>query len=169
MPMHTLSTATDPMRERFYEDLLPYLLARVGRLVSARFYEELQLSGTSTTRWRLLATLFDGKPRTIGALAEEILLEQSSATRLVERTERAGLVAKRADPEDRRRSLVTITPAGRTFIRDVGQRAVTVDAGIMATLPPETAERLKDDLRTVISVLAGTSFENGVEIDPSGK
>lgn len=150
-----MSTGKEPpVPNGAYNNFLPYLLARAGRLVSARFYRDLHLSGTSMTRWRLLATLYDGRPRTVGEIAEEILLEQSSTTRLIERAARAGLVAKRIDSRDRRRSLVAITPAGKSFIRDITRRAAIVDAGIVAELPSDMRKRMKTDLRRVIAILS---------------
>jgi DNA-binding MarR family transcriptional regulator len=147
--------------KRFHEDLLPYLLARAGALTSARFYRELRLTGTSMTRWRLLSCLYAGAPRSVGDVAAEIILEQSAATRLIERSARAGLVVKRADPADRRRSLVRITPQGRALIRDVARRAVGVDAGILAALPAPARRRLKGDLKRVIAALAAPETKSG--------
>ncbi|PUB24795.1 DNA-binding MarR family transcriptional regulator [Promicromonospora sp. AC04] len=55
-----------------------------------------------------LLTLEPG-PHTIGAIAERTGLTSGSATRLVDRLERAGLVERRADPQDRRKMLVSLT------------------------------------------------------------
>ena len=155
------------MPERFHENLLPYLLARAGSLASARFYRELRLAGTSMTRWRLLSTLYSGAPRSVGDIAADIILEQSAATRLIDRAARAGLVVKRADPGDRRRSLVKIAPKGRALIRDVARRAVAVDAAIVAALPEGPRRRLKGDLKRAIAALAPAETQGGAP--PAGK
>ena len=47
---------------------------------------------------------------TIGALAEALLLQHHSGVELADRLEAAGLVARRPDPDDRRRVLLTLTP-----------------------------------------------------------
>ncbi|GAA4657438.1 MarR family winged helix-turn-helix transcriptional regulator [Streptomyces youssoufiensis] len=49
------------------------------------------------------------RPRTIGEIAKLTGLTSGSATRLVDRLERAGLVARQPDPDDRRKMLVTLT------------------------------------------------------------
>ncbi|MGE4010622.1 MAG: hypothetical protein AB7G15_00630, partial [Alphaproteobacteria bacterium] len=52
------------------------------------------------------------------------------------------------------RSLVAITPAGKSFIRDITRRAAIVDAGIVAELPSDMRKRMKTDLRRVIAILS---------------
>ncbi|MEU9073352.1 MarR family winged helix-turn-helix transcriptional regulator [Kitasatospora sp. NPDC048538] len=56
-----------------------------------------------------LLTLEDG-PVTTGRIAELTGLTSGSATRLVDRLEKAGLVARRRDEADRRRVLVAVLP-----------------------------------------------------------
>jgi DNA-binding MarR family transcriptional regulator len=51
-------------------------------------------------------------------LAGAVLLSKSGLTRLVDRMCAAGLVERSADSEDRRGRWVTLTPAGRTRLRD---------------------------------------------------
>ncbi|MFD3999743.1 MarR family winged helix-turn-helix transcriptional regulator [Streptomyces rubiginosohelvolus] len=52
-------------------------------------------------------------PRTTGEIAELTGLTSGSATRLVDRLQRAGLAERHPDPHDRRKMLVTLTH-GRT-------------------------------------------------------
>lgn len=48
----------------------------------------------------------------IGELADELMIKKHSATELVNRLEKAGLVFKTADTDDKRKSLVVITNIG---------------------------------------------------------
>ena len=50
-------------------------------------------------------------------LARAVLLSKSGLTRLVDRMEEAGLVARQADASDRRALRVVLTPAGREALR----------------------------------------------------
>lgn len=49
-------------------------------------------------------------------LADALLLSKSGLTRLVDRIESEGLVAREAVPGDRRSLFVTLTPAGRSLV-----------------------------------------------------
>jgi DNA-binding MarR family transcriptional regulator len=52
-----------------------------------------------------------------GRLAELTTLSRSGTGAMVQRLEQHGLVQRRADPGDRRRRLVELTPAGRERVR----------------------------------------------------
>ncbi|MEQ8718146.1 MAG: MarR family transcriptional regulator [Acidimicrobiales bacterium] len=53
----------------------------------------------------------------MGDLADRLLVSRSNCTRLVDRMDRAGLVAREDDPGDRRGRLAVLTPAGRRRFR----------------------------------------------------
>jgi DNA-binding MarR family transcriptional regulator len=54
-------------------------------------------------------------------IGERLMVHPTSVTNTIDRLERAGLVARRPNPQDRRGTLAEITTAGR----DVAQRATT--------------------------------------------
>jgi DNA-binding MarR family transcriptional regulator len=53
----------------------------------------------------------------ISYLAERMILRHNSTVELVDRAERAGLVARRNDEQDLRRSLVQLTPQGWAILQ----------------------------------------------------
>ena len=55
---------------RFVDDYLAYLLAAASARVSAEFHEEVKRARLSVPKWRVLASLADGAPSTVGELAE---------------------------------------------------------------------------------------------------
>ena len=59
----------------------------------------------------LLAIKGYGGVLTIGALAEKLLVKPHTAAELVERLEEAGYIRRRADPNDRRRTELSLTAA----------------------------------------------------------
>jgi DNA-binding MarR family transcriptional regulator len=56
------------------------------------------------------------KPMSIGDLAGQLLIKHHSAVELVGRLERAGFTQRSIDPADRRRVLVSLTPAGEAVL-----------------------------------------------------
>jgi DNA-binding MarR family transcriptional regulator len=67
----------------------------------------------SRTAASVLATLRDGGPQRITALADSEVVAQPSMTTLVSRLERDGLVERADDPADARAVLVRLTHRGR--------------------------------------------------------
>ncbi len=70
--------------------------------------------GQSLTSALVLAQLDDGGPARISELAAANGVSQPSMTELVGRLQREDLVARFADPQDRRATMVDITTSGRT-------------------------------------------------------
>nr|WP_276610694.1 MarR family transcriptional regulator [Kineococcus siccus] len=58
----------------------------------------------------------------LGTLSEEVYLPQPSLSRLVDRLERHGLLAREPDPGDRRGVLVALTDEGAARQRRIGGR-----------------------------------------------
>lgn len=61
----------------------------------------------------------NGVTASVGDLAERLQLQLHSAGELTDRAVERGLVTKTADPDDRRRALVTLTRDGRAVLRDL--------------------------------------------------
>lgn len=103
-----LPAAPDP----FIDGYLAYLLARASHLISGEFHEQLAVQRVPVMHWRVFAALWDG-PKTVREIAEISLQKQPTVSKLLERMERQALVARETDPQDRRRSLVSLTVPGR--------------------------------------------------------
>jgi DNA-binding MarR family transcriptional regulator len=63
-----------------------------------------------------LATIERHGPLTPSELAVRERVQRPTITRVVCRLEEGGLVARAADPTDRRSALITVTPAGRALL-----------------------------------------------------
>ena len=68
--------------------------------------------GPSPSQLTALATIAGEGPLTLGALADIEHVAPPTITKVVEKLEAQGLIERRADVDDRRRSLATATPAG---------------------------------------------------------
>ena len=90
-------------------------LSDAERRVTRRLSQVLAQHGCTTERWRALALLSRGSHHSMSELAEFTQLPPASLTRLVDGLVADNLVHRKADPGDRRRVLVHITPRGRTL------------------------------------------------------
>ncbi|MBV1937962.1 MarR family winged helix-turn-helix transcriptional regulator [Streptomyces sp. BV286] len=82
------------------------------------------------------------------AIAQEQILTTGGATRLVDRMEAAGLVARAAAPDDRRGKLVRLTPLGEeTTVRASRVHVANIERYFTRPLPAEERERFAENLR----------------------
>jgi DNA-binding MarR family transcriptional regulator len=134
-------------QQGFVQDYLAYLLARASHEISAEFHEQVLASGLSVMQWRVLASLSDGPPLSIGALADTILAQQPTATKLVARMVEEGFIQRQPHPKDKRSILVTLTPLGKSKATPLLKKARTHEAQVLARLPDADTAALKDILR----------------------
>lgn len=135
---------------RFVDDYLAYLLAAASARVSAEFHAEVKAARLSVPKWRVLASLSDGKPLSVGTLADLVLVPQPTLTKIVKRMAREGLVRTADDPADKRRTLVRIAPPGRRRVAGLLTAAKNHEAQRLASYAPAEVAKLKRLLRDLI-------------------
>jgi len=117
----------------------PQVASRL-RLAVARTARRLRQEaggGLSPTLSAALATIDRHGPLTPSELADRERIKRPTATRLLATLEEGGLVARTADPSDRRSSLIAITPEGRELMRTLRTRK---DAYLVRRLAKLTAD-----------------------------
>jgi DNA-binding MarR family transcriptional regulator len=127
---------------------LTYLLAQANRVVSATLERLLALEGATIEQWRVLEVLSDEQGRSMGELAQLVLMNHPALTKLMDRIVSRGWVHRAADLADSRKVLVYITDAGLEFAARLRERVAeyhdAIDAG------DRRAEQLKRLLGTLI-------------------
>lgn len=91
-------------------------LARTALFLEALQAECLEPHGLSFTDYTVLRVLTPPEAAhgvSPSRLAEAVLISSGGMTKIIDRLERAGLVERSTDPNDRRGVLVTLTAAGR--------------------------------------------------------
>jgi DNA-binding MarR family transcriptional regulator len=163
----TKVTNTEP---RFLEGYLPYLMAHASYLISAQFQRYLAAQGVRPSTWRLLGTLAGTGGLTIGGLANEMILQQPTVTRIVDRLENEGLVERRAGASDRRQVIVDLTPRGRLLFAALERKARRHQDEVLATYSPEQIDLLFGVLRAVLRRNGASEWGKLRLIDePSGR
>lgn len=107
--------------------------------------------GVSAVDQRALGIIGAHGPLSAGALAKEIGLTPGAVTGMVDRLERAGLVARTPDPADRRR--VVITVVGRGVFGDVFAGLSTAMNAMVARYSPEEQRVIADYVTRTIDIL----------------
>lgn len=73
-------------------------------------------------------------PLSVGALAAQLMIRPHSTVELIDRLVQLGLVARREDPDDHRRALLTLTESAETILRDLSAAHVRELRAIRPTL-----------------------------------
>ena len=82
-----------------------------------------QVNGLSMPRYDVLMHLELASGRLgLSDLAEAVVLSPSGLSKLLDRMEKSGLIAREPDPDDARSTFATITPHGRIVIRKTRQK-----------------------------------------------
>lgn len=93
-------------------------IMRVQQLYLGRIESLLRPHGLTFARYEVLRLLAFSRRGVlpVGKVGERLQVHPASVTNAMQRLEEAGLVARRANPEDGRSVLAEITPAGRELV-----------------------------------------------------
>jgi DNA-binding MarR family transcriptional regulator len=101
----------------------------------------------------LLRLLADGGEQRLGVLACALELDASVVSRRVTVLEEAGLLVRRADPEDRRAQLVVLTDAGAEALRRHQEARAEWMAEALSHRSDDEVARIVGDLRGLLTDL----------------
>jgi DNA-binding MarR family transcriptional regulator len=83
-----------------------------------------------------------GEPLSPTEIARRLIVTTASVTSLLDTLERRGLVERRADPADRRRLLVAITPPAQDLVRQYVPEIVALQGAVMHGISEEDRQQL---------------------------
>ena len=123
-------------------------LVRVQQALLDAVEAELKAAGFPPLAWYdallELSRAESGKLRPL-ELERAMLLPQYRTSRLVDRLEKAGLIAREACPDDGRGQMIAITPAGRALRSKMWDvYGAAIDRHVGASLSNEEARRLSE-------------------------
>ncbi|QYZ68575.1 MarR family transcriptional regulator [Neotabrizicola shimadae] len=130
-------------------DHLGYWLRLVSNAVSNGFARRLQAKDVTVAEWVLLRLLLAGKGQP-SALAREMGMTKGAISKLSDRLEARGLVARQSDPQDGRAQVLRLTEAGAALVPLLAAMADTNDTEFFAVL----SEDERATLRALIEKMA---------------
>lgn len=138
----------------FAHDQLGPLLHDAARLVRKRFSQRAAEYGLSSAQWRLLAVVLREGRASQARIADKLEIEPISVSRLVDRMEQAGWVAREPDPDDRRVRVIVPTASTLLIRNDLKAMADSVFAEALSGLAPEARHALITGLASVTTTLS---------------
>jgi homoprotocatechuate degradation regulator HpaR len=109
-----MSNPTQPLRRT--RRSLPIALLRARETVMGPIREMLSQSDINEQKWRVLRVLDERGPCELTQVAKDACLLLPSLTRIIRAMEEEGLATRATDLEDRRKTIASITDAGRALI-----------------------------------------------------
>jgi MarR family transcriptional regulator, transcriptional regulator for hemolysin len=131
-------------------------LANTAKTVSRAFNAALAEAGGSLPVWLILTALRGEQWRTQLELARSLRIEGPTLTRHLDGMERAGLVERRRDANDRRAVQVELTDAGRALHNRLRANVIAFDERLRGGLGSDEIDRGREFLaRLEHNVLSG--------------
>ncbi|MGK5737655.1 MarR family winged helix-turn-helix transcriptional regulator [Micromonospora sp. URMC 103] len=128
------------------------LLYEVHAGLSARFADQFEEHGLSAVEFEVLTRLARSPDNQLRMtdLAAQTSLSTSGVTRVVDRMERDGLLARRACATDRRSSFAVVTPAGMQRLHEVlPDHLRIIEEWFTGQLDPDALGAMLDGLRRI--------------------
>ena len=136
-------------RENPIQDYLSYALAAAHRKMSASLNARLKKHGIQIEAWRILETLETDQRLTMGQLAEVVLMNPPTLTKLVDRLVSDGLVHRQVAQADHRQINVLPTALGKKRMLQVREEVQDQDAALESLIGKDEAGRLIELLRGI--------------------
>jgi DNA-binding MarR family transcriptional regulator len=144
--MTTPNDATPSRLNRWPSWLLSQTTAHAHRLLT----EELAAVGFIGYHYRLLAALEELGPASQAALGRRTGIDRSDVVAALNDLAGRGLVQRSPDPADRRRNIITITPAGTEQLHLLDGVLAGVQDQLLASLSPTERKQLTRLLTRVL-------------------
>jgi MarR family transcriptional regulator, organic hydroperoxide resistance regulator len=141
------------------DEHLCFALYAAGNHMTRLFVPFLKALGVTYPQYLVLVVLWDRDDMTVGALASALLMDLGSLSPMLKRMEKKGLVARRRDPNDERRVVVSLSSSGHALRQRTKQ--MLGDFYCFLNVPVDELVELRDRLHR-FTALAGPEATNGL-------
>jgi DNA-binding MarR family transcriptional regulator len=134
------------------DNQLCFALYDASRAVTRAYAPYLAELGITYPQYLTMLVLWEAQgPMAVGEIGGRLHLDSGTLTPLLKRLADLGLVERNRDPDDERRVLVSLTPAGRSL----RGKAASIPVRIAACyrLDPKAAGAMLRDLRSLVAAI----------------
>jgi len=119
-----------------------WLISEVARVAHPLLADRLAAAGSRGFHYRLLAALHEFGPASQASLGRHTGMDRSDVAAAVTELAGRGLAIRGPDPADRRRNVISITPAGAAHLRRLDELLAGVQDELLAPLSPAERQQL---------------------------
>jgi len=135
---------------------LGMLLRDANAAFNRALREELARHKITFSQYQHLRQLWHADGLAQVELSRRIGIETASSTAVIDQLEKLGLIGRKRDPQDRRRIIVTLTPAGRTLEKPLDDCAIAVNLRARAGLTKAEVADVFEAVGKIIRNLRGS-------------
>lgn len=133
------------------KDQLAYMIASINRQLENELEERLRPGGVPIEQFRILEALDANEKLAMGEIASISLIDPPTLTKIMDKMVSEGWVYRAPDPNDRRRVLILLAPAGKALYKRLRGISTAQEQRIVDQLQSDKAAELKNLLRELIS------------------
>ena len=127
-----------------------WLIGQIALYAHRIVMERVEESGLRKQHVSVLTAIEEFGAPTQAALVRDLGIDGSDMVAVLDDLERRGFVERRRDDADRRRNLLSLTPAGRRALHAVDAQIDAAQDVVFAPLGPEEREQLRELLTRVL-------------------
>jgi DNA-binding MarR family transcriptional regulator len=127
-----------------------WLISEVSRLAHPLITDKLATAGSRGYHYRLLAALQEFGPASQASLGRRTAMDRSDVAAAVNELVSRGLAGRAPDPADRRRNVISITPAGTAHLRRLEELLADVQDELLTPLSPAERQQLARLLSRIV-------------------
>lgn len=135
------------------EDSVGFLVASLRTRMFKAVDIEMSKLGFTAAQWGILRVLAAGEPPTAADLCRQLNYDTGSMTRMLNRLERKGVVAREPSETDRRTVRLRLTPAGRKLHPKLRDVVIRVLNHLTQGMSPDEVHALGEQLKRMRSNL----------------
>ncbi|WP_446897062.1 MarR family winged helix-turn-helix transcriptional regulator [Clostridium sp. LBM24168] len=143
-----------------YEELqeIHELLFKTMGLIHEKFLrqfpkESRQYQGIKKNHIMIIGFLYQNHVLTATQIAKMLNMEKGSLTTLIDQLEKFGLVIRCEDTNDRRKTLISLTDAGKSEIEDIIKNSIQCIDKILSNAKTEELMEFVDSLKYVVEFM----------------
>lgn len=137
-------------------DSMGYLVRRTYRSFTHALERRLAEHDISISMWFFLRLLWENDGKTQKELSDELGLTGATTVSAMDNLEKRGLVKRRRNLEDRRKTNIYLTPAGYALRDELSHHAAEVNEVALRGFTPEEIAKAKDLLERMNDALGGS-------------
>lgn len=132
------------------DSYISYAVAAVHRKLYGELNQRLKTLNVQVETWRVLQSLRASEGLTMRELADIVLMNPPTLTKLVDRMVADGLVHRQLSEEDQRRVNLVLTDLGVNLADEIAELAEAQNERIIGSIGIERAKLLREALDTLL-------------------